>query len=95
VTGIAIGPPNVIQRILAFTGAGGSRYFYIPADVAGGAKSTVLNDNTSISLLVDFFRQYPVRRHGHRHSWKQSFKSGNAGAMLKRVFFRRPAFLGQ
>jgi hypothetical protein len=53
-TNVPIGPANVIQRILAFTGAGGSRYFYIPIDVAGGARATVLNDNTSTSLIVDF-----------------------------------------
>lgn len=53
-TNIPIGPANVTARILAFTGSGGSRYFYIPIDVAGGARATVLNDNTSTSLIVDF-----------------------------------------
>lgn len=53
-TSIPIGPANVTQRILAFTGAGGSRYFYIPIAVPGGGLATVINDNTTTSLLIDF-----------------------------------------
>jgi hypothetical protein len=55
---IAIGPPNVTRRILAFTGINGGDYFYIdtPAYEAGQkvSTSTVLEDNTSTSLIVDF-----------------------------------------
>jgi hypothetical protein len=69
ITGIPIGPPNTVARILAFTGAGGSRYFYIPVNaVIPGVSllfngslapstivpATVLLDNTSTSLIVDF-----------------------------------------
>lgn len=54
VTNIPIGPSNVIARVLAFTGSGGSRYFYIPANVPNGALATVINDNTTTSLIVDF-----------------------------------------
>lgn len=53
-TNIPIGPANVVARILAFTGTGGSHYFYIPLNVAGGAQSTVINDNTTTSLTIDF-----------------------------------------
>jgi hypothetical protein len=55
---IAIGPPDVTRRILGFTGVDGGNYFYIdtPAYVAGQkvSTSTVLEDNTSTSLIVDF-----------------------------------------
>lgn len=58
VTNIPIGPPNVIARILAFTGANGSSFFYIPepGQVNGlvVSTSTVVNDNTSTSMVVDF-----------------------------------------
>ncbi len=60
VTGLPIGPPNVKARIVAFTGAGGSRYFYIPVpatDPSSGqtvSTSTVVNDNTSTTATFDF-----------------------------------------
>ena len=58
ITNIPIGPPNVIARILAFTGASGAYFFYIPATPQINGQivgtSTQLNDNTSTSLLVDF-----------------------------------------
>lgn len=58
ISNLAIGPPNVTERILAFTGSGGDNFFYIgiPA-VANGVQvstSTVVQDNTSTSVLVDF-----------------------------------------
>ena len=58
VTNIPIGPPNVIARILAFTGASGARFFYIPyppqvnGQIVGTA--TQINDNTTTALVVDF-----------------------------------------
>ena len=58
ITQIPIGPPNVVARILAFTGASGSFFFYIPTipqvngQIVGTA--TQINDNTSTSLLADF-----------------------------------------
>lgn len=55
---IAIGPPNVVARILSFTGADGQTFFYIPvpAQVNGQFVSTAtqINDNTSPSALLDF-----------------------------------------
>ena len=60
---IPLGPSNVVARILAFTGAGGSNFFYIPNDLvipdpSGGLptviSSTVVNDNTSTSAVVNF-----------------------------------------
>lgn len=53
-TGVAIGPANVVARILAFTGGGGGNFFYVPTDVAGGARSCMINDNTSTTAAVDF-----------------------------------------
>lgn len=58
VSNIPIGPPNVIARILAFTGADGAYFFYIPvpAQVNGQVVSTAtqINDNTTTSVLLDF-----------------------------------------
>lgn len=58
VSNIPIGPPNVIARVLAFTGADGAYFFYIPtaAQVNGQIVSTAtqINDNTTTSVLLDF-----------------------------------------
>lgn len=55
---VPIGPPNVIARIIAFTGANGGNYFYIPvpSQVNGiiTSTSTVINDNTSTTITLDF-----------------------------------------
>lgn len=64
---LPIGPPNVQGRILHFTGAGGASFFDIPAtpigqqNLFGGQSSqvvigtsTVVNDNTSTSVTLDF-----------------------------------------
>jgi len=57
VTGIPIGPPNVVKRILLFTGAAQSNFFYIPP---GAPQTTlpgsamVINDNTTTTTAVDF-----------------------------------------
>jgi hypothetical protein len=64
VTNIPYGPPNVIARILAFTGAQADvpgqlpPFFYIPfpAQLEGQvvSTSTVVNDNTTTSAFLDF-----------------------------------------
>jgi hypothetical protein len=58
VSNIPLGPPNVVARILAFTGADGSEFFYIPvpAQVNGQVVSTAtqINDNTTTSVRLDF-----------------------------------------
>jgi hypothetical protein len=58
VSNIPIGPDNVAKRILAFTGAGGDNFFYIPVKaIESGdvvATSTVLENNIDTSLVVDF-----------------------------------------
>lgn len=63
ISNLPIGPPNVVARILAFTGAGGDNFFYIPVNVtvqnpAGGAptiiNSTVVPDNTTTTVTLDF-----------------------------------------
>lgn len=55
---IPIGPPNIIARILEFTGADGAYFFYlpIPSQVNGQVVSTAtqINDNTTTSILLDF-----------------------------------------
>lgn len=59
VSNIPIGPANVVARILAFTGAGGANYFYIPTNftlpgTTTPVSSTVVLDNTSTSATFDF-----------------------------------------
>ena len=58
VSNIPIGPSNVVKRFLAFSGAGGDNFFYIPvpAFVNGlvVSTSTAINDNATTSVLVDF-----------------------------------------
>lgn len=55
---IPIGPPNVVARVLAFTGTDGAYFFYIgaPAVVNGQVVSTTtqINDNTTTSAVLDF-----------------------------------------
>jgi hypothetical protein len=47
VTNIPTGPSNVVQRLLAFTAAGGATFYHVPATM-------VINDNVTTSLEVDF-----------------------------------------
>lgn len=58
VSNIALGPANVVARILGFTGAGGDNYFIIPAipQVGGTIVGTwtIIPDNTSTSAVIDF-----------------------------------------
>lgn len=58
VSDIPTGPPNVVARILAFTGALGANFFYIPvpAQIAGQVVSTAtqIQDNVTNSALLDF-----------------------------------------
>lgn len=55
---VPIGPPNVVARIVAFTGAGGGNFFYLPvAPQLNGVTygtSTVINDNTSNGTWFNF-----------------------------------------
>jgi len=64
---LPIGPPNVKGRILHFTGASGASFFDIPTtpfgqqNLFGGqtaqvpiGMSTVINDNTTTSVVLDF-----------------------------------------
>lgn len=58
---IALGPPNVIARIVAFTGGGGGNFFYIPVPVTiqGTGQpttytSTVINDNVTTQATFTF-----------------------------------------
>lgn len=59
VDNLPIGPANVVARIVAFTGAGGANYFYIPINftlpgTTTPVSSTVVLDNTSTSAVFDF-----------------------------------------
>ena len=61
VSNIPIGPPNVKARVLAFTGAGGAFYFWIPQPVtvtSNGQQvtynATIINDNTTTQVTLSF-----------------------------------------
>src|SRR6185312_710454 len=61
VGGIALGPPNVIARIVAFTGANGGNFFWIPEPVTvqGSGQpitysATIINDNVTTSATFQF-----------------------------------------
>lgn len=58
VTNIPIGPSNVIARVLAFTGAEGAYFYYIPAPPQVNGQlvgtATIINDNTTTSAVLDF-----------------------------------------
>ena len=58
VSNIPTGNSTCVSRILAFTGAGGSEFFYIPvpAQVNGQVVSTatVIDDNVTTSVVLDF-----------------------------------------
>lgn len=51
---IPIGPPNVIQRILCFTAAGGDSFFYSTGDPSIFSSNMVIPDNTTTFATVDF-----------------------------------------
>lgn len=64
ITNLPIGPPNVVARVLGFTGAGGDNFFTIPASVnlpnpnspTGTPvviSATVVPDNTSTTAILD------------------------------------------
>ncbi|HEV2305984.1 MAG TPA: hypothetical protein VGR93_10725 [Candidatus Acidoferrales bacterium] len=47
ITNIPTGPSNIVQRLLAFTGAAGASFYQVPATMT-------INDNVTTSLEVDF-----------------------------------------
>lgn len=61
VSGLSTGPPNVVARIVHFTGAGGANFFYIPQTQTvsvGGVNqvnsSTIIKDNSSTTFTFTF-----------------------------------------
>ena len=58
ISNIPIGPPNVVARILAFTGALGDFFFYIPTPAQENGQQvstdTQINDNTTTAITLDF-----------------------------------------
>ncbi len=61
VSSIPIGPPNVTARILAFTGANGGNFFWIPQPVTvttNGQQvtypATIINDNVTTQVTLSF-----------------------------------------
>jgi len=55
---LAIGPSNVQARVVEFTGALGSQFFYLPVNPQVNgitvAQATQINDNVTTSILMDF-----------------------------------------
>lgn len=55
VTNLPIGPPNIIARIVAFTGSAGASFFYVdPADPSFPTSGMVIHDNTTTAATFDF-----------------------------------------
>ena len=58
ISNLPIGPPNIVGRILAFTGAEGATYFYIPSTPQVNGQivgtSTQINDNATTAVVLDF-----------------------------------------
>jgi hypothetical protein len=55
-TNIPVGPPNIVQRIVCFSTAGGADFFYMTGTTVGVLANgvCVINDNTTTTLTVDF-----------------------------------------
>jgi hypothetical protein len=53
ISDLAIGPANCVGRILAFTGADGGFYFYVP-DATTGSMAMIIPDNVTTSIVLDF-----------------------------------------
>jgi hypothetical protein len=54
ISNMSIGPDNVMARILFFTGAFGGNFFWIPTNVTSGAIATIIPDNSTTSVVMDF-----------------------------------------
>jgi hypothetical protein len=58
ISDMAIGPPNVVARVLELTGALGSLFFYLPVPGQENglvvSTATQVNDNTTASVVLDF-----------------------------------------
>lgn len=55
ITGIAVGPANIIQRVLIFTEAGGATFYYTTGSSSSLPNGNmVINDNTTTTATVDF-----------------------------------------
>ena len=55
ITNIPIGPPNVIARILCFTGAGGPSFYHLgPTGITLAGSNMYIADNVTTALTVDF-----------------------------------------
>jgi len=61
VSGLSVGPPNVVARIVFFTAAGGGNFFYIPQTVnitnvtpPQTSTATIVNDNLSTTATFNF-----------------------------------------
>lgn len=54
VSNIPVGPSNIIQRILIFSLAGQTSYFYAKAITGIFSSNFIINDNTTTGVTVDF-----------------------------------------
>lgn len=53
-TGLPIGPGNVVARIVIFTLAGGASYFYLTGVNLIATSNFIIQDNTTTSVILDF-----------------------------------------
>ena len=54
VSGIPIGPFNIVARIICFTGASGASFFYVGSEASLPQGNMVVGDNTTTSAIFDF-----------------------------------------
>ena len=55
VTSVPIGPPNVIARVLCFTGVAGASFYHLgPTGITLFSSNMVISDNTTTQTTVDF-----------------------------------------
>lgn len=54
VSGIPLGPANVVARIVCFTSAGGASFYFLGAGAVAPSVSMILADNTSTTATLDF-----------------------------------------
>jgi len=54
VSGIPVGPSNLVARILCFTGAGGDSFYYVGAGASLPQGNMMIGDNATTSAIFDF-----------------------------------------
>ena len=102
VTNLPIGPPNVTARIVAFTGASGSQFYFIPEPVTViqssqtyNYTSTVVNDNVSTQATFTFTDAVLLAAEEIDVMGNNLFDQGELGASVGNISYAsRMAYFG-